>query len=78
MAYINFTDINNNILIDRLNRPFLVKDSMKRVRRKLSHDEMQDLANDDSIKYSFYLYALYDDDGYTKNYDDVSCVRNIR
>ena len=23
-------------------------------------------------------YALYDDDGYTKNYDDVSCVRNIR
>lgn len=70
MAYINFTDINNNILIDRLDRPFLVKDSMKRVRRKLSHDEMQDLANDDSIKYSFYLYALYDDETIKEDLSD--------
>lgn len=70
MAYINFTDINNSVLIDNLERIFLVKDATKMIRRKLSSEELLNLANEDSAKYSFYLYALYNDETIKEDLSD--------
>jgi len=62
MLYLNFTDKNNNTVIDKIDRDFLVKDSTVRKLRNLTIDEIKELINDSSIKYTFYLYALYDDE----------------
>ena len=66
MVYINFTDKNGNILIDSLGYEFLVRSSSADVKtkitRRLTLEEIRDLVNDNSMKCTFYLYALYDDE----------------
>ena len=62
MMYVNFTDSNNLPVIDRLGYDFLVRDSMVRITRNLKLNEIKDLVDNYSLRYSFYLYALYDDE----------------
>lgn len=62
MIYVNFTDKNNNTVIDKIGHEFLVRDSTTRIFRTLTIDEINDLVNDNAMRCTFYLYALYDDE----------------
>ncbi len=62
MVYVNFTDKNNNTVIDRIGYEFLVRDSVTRIVRTLTLNEIKDLVNDNAMRCTFYLYALYDDE----------------
>lgn len=62
MIYVNFTDKNNNTIIDRIGYEFLVKDLNTKIVRTLTLDEIKELVTDNSMKCTFYLYSLYDDE----------------
>ncbi len=62
MIYINFTDKNNQNIVDNLERDFLVRDTTVRTTRYLTLDELVELVSNSSMKCMFYLYALYDDE----------------
>lgn len=67
MIYINFTDAYNQNIIDNLGRDFLVRENGVKISRNLSVEEIQELITSHSIKYAFYLYALYDDETVRKD-----------
>lgn len=62
MAYVNFTDINNNIVTTSLGYDFMTKDTRVRITDKLKLHEVEELINQSTVRYTFYLYALYDDE----------------
>lgn len=70
MVYINFTDINSRILTDRLGYEFLVRSSEARVNRNLTLEEIKQIVDDSSMKCTFYLYALYDDETVKEDLSD--------
>lgn len=70
MAYINFEDKDGNILIDSLNREFLVKSTYRKNEQFLTFERMQELISDGTVSYTFYLYSLYDDETVKEDLSD--------
>lgn len=65
MNYVNFIDKNGNIFSVANNTSytsFLVKDLTARIIRDFSIDEFKEIISNKSVKTSFYLYALYDNE----------------
>lgn len=62
MTYINFTDANNNIVVDKFEYEFLVREFKTRAIGTSSFNELKEIIDSNSLKYIFYLYALYDDE----------------
>jgi hypothetical protein len=71
MVYINFTDKDGKIIVDSLQYQFLVRSPREtKIVRRMTLDEIKDLVNDNTMKCSFYLYSLYDDETVKEDLSD--------
>ena len=62
MVYINFVDKNGNVFLDNRGYKFLVRSADTKIIRTLTLDEFRKLVENNTMKCSFYLYSLYDDE----------------